>query len=65
VADLAKPEIPRLIADVVHADSLVIDFLINNAGFGLGGKFAETDARILPNSDIKPRRATLAVKIHA
>src|SRR5215470_664045 len=42
VADLAKPEAPRKIFDAVQADSLSIDFLVNNAGFGLGGKFVET-----------------------
>jgi short-subunit dehydrogenase len=42
IADLAKPEAPRRIFDAVQADSLPIDFLVNNAGFGLGGKFAET-----------------------
>jgi uncharacterized protein len=43
VADLAKPEAPQKIADEVRKDSIQIDYLINNAGFGLGGKFAETE----------------------
>ncbi len=42
VADLAQPEAPRKIFEAVQADSLSIDFLVNNAGFGLGGKFVET-----------------------
>ncbi len=43
VADLAKPDAPQTIADEIHKDSLRIDYLVNNAGFGLGGKFVETD----------------------
>jgi len=43
VADLAKPDAPQIIADEIHKDSLQIDYLVNNAGFGLGGKFVETD----------------------
>src|SRR5262249_41235819 len=42
-ADLAKPDAPQKIADEVRKDSLQIDYLVNNAGFGLGGKFVETD----------------------
>ena len=40
--DLAKPDAPQQIADEVRQDSIHVDYLINNAGFGLGGKFAET-----------------------
>jgi uncharacterized protein len=43
VTDLAKPDAPQQIADEVRHDSTQVDYLINNAGFGLGGKFAETD----------------------
>ena len=46
VADLAKPEAPQKIVDEVNKDSLQIDYLVNNAGFGLGGKFAETDLAV-------------------
>ena len=46
VADLAKPDAPQKIVDEVNKDSLQIDYLINNAGFGLGGKFAETDLAV-------------------
>jgi len=45
-ADLAKPEAPRKIADEVNKDSLPIDYLVNNAGFGLGGKFVETELAV-------------------
>jgi len=43
VADLAKPDASEKIVAAVRANSLTVDFLINNAGFGLGGKFAETE----------------------
>jgi short-subunit dehydrogenase len=43
VADLAKPDAPQKIADEIRQDSLQVDYLVNNAGFGLGGKFSETD----------------------
>jgi short-subunit dehydrogenase len=42
VADLAKPDAPQQIVDEACQDSTQVDYLINNAGFGLGGKFAET-----------------------
>jgi short-subunit dehydrogenase len=35
-ADLAKPDAPQQIADEVRQDSIHVDYLINNAGFGLG-----------------------------
>jgi hypothetical protein len=41
VADLARPEAPR----EVFAAAPAIDVLVNNAGFGTSGKFAETKAR--------------------
>ena len=46
VADLAGPESPRKIAEAIRRESLRIDYLVNNAGFGLGGKFAETDLTV-------------------
>ncbi len=42
VADLAQPDAPRKLADAVQANVLTVDFLVNNAGFGLGGSFTET-----------------------
>jgi hypothetical protein len=44
-ADLADPEAPRVLAQAVREGGLAIDFLVNNAGFGLRGAFAETDIR--------------------
>jgi hypothetical protein len=43
IADLATPAAPQYIADVIRVDLLSVDFLVNNAGFGLGGKFIETE----------------------
>ena len=43
VADLAKSDAPQKIADEIRTASLQVDYLVNNAGFGLGGKFSETD----------------------
>jgi short-subunit dehydrogenase len=45
-ADLAKPGSPQQIADEVRKDALPVEYLVNNAGFGLGGKFAETDLSV-------------------
>lgn len=39
-ADLERPEAPRELFEAVHSQ---VDFLVNNAGFGVTGKFAETD----------------------
>jgi len=41
--DLADPESPRKLFDAVNGDGVHVDFLVNNAGFGLGGEFADTD----------------------
>ena len=46
VADLTQSDAPQRIMDAVHKDSLQVDYLVNNAGFGLGGKFAETDLTV-------------------
>jgi short-subunit dehydrogenase len=40
-ADLSTPESPRQIIDALKADSIEIDVLVNNAGFGNHGKFWE------------------------
>ena len=42
-ADLAKPDAPRMVFDETRRRGLQVDVLVNNAGFGLGGKFVETD----------------------
>jgi short-subunit dehydrogenase len=42
-ADLADPGRPPEIARSVEAAGLEIRYLVNNAGYGLAGRFAETD----------------------
>jgi uncharacterized protein len=43
VIDLADPAAPGRIHDELAAQSLDVDFLVNNAGFGTHGLFAESD----------------------
>ena len=44
-ADLTDPAAPRRIAGELRAKSIDVDVLVNNAGVGLTGAFAETDLR--------------------
>src|SRR5205809_4437694 len=47
-ADLADPTGPRALFDAVSAAGLAVDVLVNNAGFGHVGPFADADlARML------------------
>ena len=41
-ADLRLPDAPQAIFDFLHNENIGIDVLVNNAGFGLGGEFADT-----------------------
>jgi short-subunit dehydrogenase len=42
-ADLRRREAPEAIFDFLHNENIPIDVLVNNAGFGLGGEFSETE----------------------
>jgi short-subunit dehydrogenase len=42
-SDLSRPEAPREIFGRLRADAVEVDALVNNAGFGTYGLFAETD----------------------
>jgi short-subunit dehydrogenase len=41
-ADLRRAEAPQMIFDFLHNENIPIEVLINNAGFGLLGEFADT-----------------------
>lgn len=43
--DLGNPSAPEAIADHLQAHGIEIEFLVNNAGFGSSGAFAELDTR--------------------
>ncbi len=40
-ADLAQPESPQRVVDELKGRGIMVDVLVNNAGFGLHGSFAE------------------------
>ncbi|MFL5462768.1 MAG: SDR family NAD(P)-dependent oxidoreductase [Gemmatimonadaceae bacterium] len=42
-ADLRRRESPEAIFDFLHNENIPVEILVNNAGFGLGGEFADTD----------------------
>jgi short-subunit dehydrogenase len=44
-ADLARPDAPREIFEELTAGGVAVDALVNNAGFGSYGLFAETDLK--------------------
>jgi short-subunit dehydrogenase len=44
-ADLVRDDAPGLLADATAARGLTIDFLVNNAGFGVPGSYASTTWR--------------------
>jgi hypothetical protein len=41
-ADLRRAEAPQAIFDFLHNENIPIEVLVNNAGFGVGGEFADT-----------------------
>lgn len=42
-ADLRRVDAPEQIFDFLHNENVPIEILVNNAGFGLGGEFSETE----------------------
>lgn len=42
-ADLRRADAPEQIFDFLHNENIPIEVLVNNAGFGLGGEFSETE----------------------
>src|SRR6266496_5039987 len=53
-ADLRRREAPEAIFDFLHNENTAIDVLVNNAGFGLGGEFAERSEE--HTSELQSRR---------
>src|SRR5205085_8023164 len=45
VSDLSRPDAPREIFDELEREGVRVDALVNNAGIGSWGLFAETDLR--------------------
>jgi uncharacterized protein len=45
-SDLSDAASPSRLFDAVTAEGIQIDFLVNNAGFGLAGEFADTDIEV-------------------
>lgn len=43
VFDLSDAESPQKLFDTINGEGIHIDYLVNNAGFGLGGEFVDTD----------------------
>jgi short-subunit dehydrogenase len=43
--DLTDPDAPQRLFDAIAAENIDIHFLVNNAGFGLGGEFVDTDIK--------------------
>lgn len=42
-ADLAEPSAPQAVVDALEAETIAVDILINNAGYGLPGNFTQND----------------------
>ena len=59
-ADLADPDAPSRILDTVRAEAIDIEFLVNNAGFGLGGQFSETDV----NTELDMIQVNISALVH-
>lgn len=43
--DLTDPDAPQRLFDAIRAENIDIHFLVNNAGFGLGGQFVDNDLK--------------------
>ncbi len=45
-ADLRRADAPQAIFDFLQNENIPIEVLVNNAGFGLGGEFSETELQL-------------------
>ena len=59
-ADLADPDAPSRIFDTARAEGIEIEFLVNNAGFGLGGEFSKTDI----NTELDMIQVNVSALVH-
>lgn len=58
--DLADPDSPQRLFDAVRSEGIHVDYLVNNAGFGLGGEFADTDV----NTELDMIQVNMAAVVH-
>lgn len=62
--DIASPGVPEEIFKELHEKGIHIDYLVNNAGFGLYGKFLETDINQEANMiDVNIKALTAMTKL--
>jgi len=59
-ADLRRPEAPEAIFDFLRNENIPIEILVNNAGFGLAGEFADTDL----NRELEMIQVNIAALTH-
>ncbi len=63
--DLTDPDTPQRLFDEIRAQKIDVHFLVNNAGFGLGGEFADTDgARELQMIQVNIAALTTLTKLY-
>ena len=62
--DVAAPGVPQEIFDELRQKKIQVDYLINNAGFGLFGPFVETDLEEETNMiDVNIKALTIMTKL--
>lgn len=62
--DIAAPGVPQEIFDELRQKKIQVDYLINNAGFGLFGPFVETDLEEETNMiDVNIKALTIMTKL--
>ncbi len=59
-SDLADPDSPQRLYDAVLGEGIDVEYLVNNAGFGLGGEFADTDV----NTELDMIQVNIASLVH-
>jgi uncharacterized protein len=59
-SDLADPDSPQRLYDAVLEEGIDVAYLVNNAGFGLGGEFADTDL----NTELDMIQVNVASVVH-